>query len=162
MTKTQAIEQVCKNAEDRGLILSSTEIAYRASLLIEDEVHRCVKNYSYTFVAKKYLEQALNQRLIGLSASPGADKKTIKMIFAKLLAMIFLFHQILAKPGGLSKVSFFQKRSNIMIFLPTNSRIFGAQKSKALTLMIMLWNKNFIRVRTAQKFRFLLLIERTS
>ncbi|MFA5992384.1 MAG: DEAD/DEAH box helicase [Candidatus Pacearchaeota archaeon] len=50
------------------------------SLLIEDEVHRCVKNYSYTYVAKKYLEQAQHPNLIGLSASPGADKLAIKTI----------------------------------------------------------------------------------
>ncbi len=50
------------------------------SLLIEDEAHRCVKNYSYTFVAKKYKEQALNPQIIGLTASPGTDKKTIKTI----------------------------------------------------------------------------------
>ncbi len=50
------------------------------SLLIEDEAHRCVKNYSYTFVAKKYKSQSPNPQLIGLTASPGTDKKTIKMI----------------------------------------------------------------------------------
>ena len=50
------------------------------SLLIEDEAHRCVKNYSYTFVAKKYNEQSINSRILGLTASPGTDKKTIKII----------------------------------------------------------------------------------
>ena len=50
------------------------------SLLIEDEAHRCVKNYSYTFVAKKYVEQSLNQRILGLTASPGTDQKAIKKI----------------------------------------------------------------------------------
>jgi len=46
-------------------------------LLIEDEAHRCVKNYSYNFVAKKYLEQAKNTRVIGLTASPGSDPQKI-------------------------------------------------------------------------------------
>ena len=50
------------------------------SLLVEDEAHRCVKNYSYTFVAEKYNAQALNPRILGLTASPGTDKKTIKTI----------------------------------------------------------------------------------
>src|SRR3989344_4741134 len=50
------------------------------SLLIEDEAHRCVKNYSYTYVAKKYNEQAQNKKILGLTASPGTDKKTIKTI----------------------------------------------------------------------------------
>lgn len=50
------------------------------SLLIEDEVHRCVKNYDYTYIAKNYLEKAKNPRLIGLTASPGSDPKQIKEI----------------------------------------------------------------------------------
>ena len=55
------------------------------SLLIEDEAHRCVKNYSYTYVAKKYNEQAQNKRILGLTASPGTDKKTIQTICNCLL-----------------------------------------------------------------------------
>ncbi|MEK6890577.1 MAG: DEAD/DEAH box helicase [Nanoarchaeota archaeon] len=54
------------------------------SLLIEDEAHRCVKNYAYTYVAKAYLSQATNKRILGLTASPGADKKTIKTICENL------------------------------------------------------------------------------
>lgn len=54
------------------------------SLLIEDEAHRCVKNYAYTFVAKSYLSQSENIRILGLTASPGTDKKTIKTICENL------------------------------------------------------------------------------
>ncbi len=54
------------------------------SLLIEDEAHRCVKNYSYTFVAKKFLEQSLNPRILGLTASPGTDKSQISQICKNL------------------------------------------------------------------------------
>ncbi len=54
------------------------------SLLIEDECHRCLKNYSYTYVAKKYYEQAKNPRVLGLTASPGTDKETIKKIALNL------------------------------------------------------------------------------
>jgi ERCC4-related helicase len=50
------------------------------SLLIEDECHRCLKNYAYTFIAKSYKEQANNQRILGLTASPGVDIKTIEYI----------------------------------------------------------------------------------
>jgi len=50
------------------------------SLLIEDECHRCLKNYSYTFVAKKYKEQAKHSRILGLTASPASDPKKIKEI----------------------------------------------------------------------------------
>lgn len=54
------------------------------SLLIEDECHRCLKNYAYTFVAQKYIEQAANPRILGLTASPGADRKTIELIAKNL------------------------------------------------------------------------------
>jgi len=54
------------------------------SLLIEDEVHRCVKNYAYTYVAKKYIEQSLNERILGMTASPGANKESIKKICENL------------------------------------------------------------------------------
>ena len=54
------------------------------SLLIEDECHRCLKNYSYTYVAKVYHEQAENARVLGLTASPGTDKETITKIAQNL------------------------------------------------------------------------------
>jgi len=50
------------------------------SLLIFDECHRCLKNYSYTYVAKKYQEQAENPRILGLTASPGHEKAKIQQI----------------------------------------------------------------------------------
>ncbi len=86
------------NAENRKKIWQRTDIIFSTpqcigndlkkrlydlndvSLLIEDEAHRCVKNYSYTYVAKKYNEQAQNKKILGLTASPGTDKKTIKTI----------------------------------------------------------------------------------
>ncbi len=49
-------------------------------LLIEDEAHRCVKSYDYTYVAKKYMEQSFHPRIIGLTASPGSEKKRINEI----------------------------------------------------------------------------------
>jgi ERCC4-related helicase len=54
------------------------------SLLIEDECHRCLKNYAYTYVAEKYIEQSNYQRILGMTASPGTDKKTIKQIAENL------------------------------------------------------------------------------
>jgi len=54
------------------------------SLLIEDEVHRCLKNYAYTYVAESYKEQAENPRVLGLTASPGTDKETITKIATNL------------------------------------------------------------------------------
>ena len=54
------------------------------SLLIEDECHRCFQNYAYTYIAEKYKEQAKNQRILGLTASPGVDKKKIEQIAQNL------------------------------------------------------------------------------
>jgi len=53
-------------------------------LLVEDEAHRCTKNYAYNYVAKKYQDQAQNPRLLGLTASPGSDHKQIKDICKNL------------------------------------------------------------------------------
>jgi len=53
-------------------------------LLVEDEAHRCVKNYSYNFVAQKYLKQSKNPRILGLTASPGSEHSKIKEICKNL------------------------------------------------------------------------------
>jgi len=53
-------------------------------LLIEDEAHRCVKNYSYNFIAQKYKSQAKNPRILGLTASPGNEIGKIKTICKNL------------------------------------------------------------------------------
>lgn len=50
------------------------------SLLIIDEAHRCLKNYDYTKVVKHYKQQSLNQRILGLTASPGSDVANVKEI----------------------------------------------------------------------------------
>lgn len=54
-------------------------------LLIEDEAHRCVKNYDYNYIAKRYKSQAgENFRILGLTASPGSDSKKILEICKNL------------------------------------------------------------------------------
>jgi len=53
-------------------------------LLIEDEAHRCIKNYDYNYIAKNYIENALHPRVIGLTASPGSDSSRIKEICRNL------------------------------------------------------------------------------
>ena len=52
------------------------------SLLIIDEAHRCLKNYDYTKVVAKYKQQAPEhqQRILGLTASPGTDPEIVKKI----------------------------------------------------------------------------------
>jgi len=53
-------------------------------LLVEDEAHRCIKNYDYNYVAQKYKQQATNQRILGMTASPGSEEKKIKDICRNL------------------------------------------------------------------------------
>ena len=49
-------------------------------LLIEDEAHRCVKNYDYNYVAQIYKKQSEHPRIMGLTASPGSETSKIKEI----------------------------------------------------------------------------------
>lgn len=53
-------------------------------LLIEDEAHRCIKNYDYNYIAQEYKRQALHPRIMGLTASPGSEKSKIKDICKNL------------------------------------------------------------------------------
>lgn len=53
-------------------------------LLIEDEAHRCIKNYDYNFIAQKYILQSGNPRILGLTASPGSNSQKIKEICKNL------------------------------------------------------------------------------
>ncbi len=53
-------------------------------LLIEDEAHRCIKNYDYNYVAGQYQEQSLHPRIIGLTASPGSSHAKIREICKNL------------------------------------------------------------------------------
>ena len=67
--------QCIKNDLERG-ILKLTNF----SLTVFDESHRCVKDYAYTFVAKKYLKQSLYPLILGLTASPGGKIEKINEI----------------------------------------------------------------------------------
>ncbi len=53
-------------------------------LLVIDEAHRCLRNYDYTAVVEHYKRQAENQRILGLTASPGSDASKVKEICAHL------------------------------------------------------------------------------
>lgn len=50
------------------------------SFVVFDEAHRAVKDYSYPYVAKKYLLQSTNRLILGLTASPGATRERINDI----------------------------------------------------------------------------------
>ena len=50
------------------------------SLLILDECHHAVGSYSYVYLAQKYVQQAKNQLILGLTASPGWEESKIKEV----------------------------------------------------------------------------------
>jgi len=50
------------------------------SLLVVDEAHHSIGGYAYPFIAKRYLSEAANPRVLALSASPGATREKIKEI----------------------------------------------------------------------------------
>jgi len=50
------------------------------SLLILDEVHKCVGNYDYVLIAKEFMRQSQYPRILGLTASPGSEKIKIDEI----------------------------------------------------------------------------------
>ena len=50
------------------------------SLLIIDEAHRCLKNYAYTSVVKRYKDHSQNQKILGLTASPGSEAAKVNEI----------------------------------------------------------------------------------
>lgn len=54
------------------------------SLLVFDEAHRAVGNYSYVFLAKMYYKNAKYPRILALTASPGSDIKKIQEIMSSL------------------------------------------------------------------------------
>ncbi len=56
----------------------------QVSLLVEDEAHRCIKNYDYNYVAQQYKKQAQHIRILGLTASPGSESSKIKDICRNL------------------------------------------------------------------------------
>ena len=54
------------------------------SLMVADEAHNAVKDYSYTWVAKQYHKKSRFPRIIGLTASPGSDMEKIQEVCKNL------------------------------------------------------------------------------
>ena len=67
--------QVVKNDVERGILDLE-----RFSLLVFDEAHRAVRNYSYTFIARRYVEQCGYPIILALTASPGGDPEKIREV----------------------------------------------------------------------------------
>lgn len=50
------------------------------SLLVFDEAHKAVKDYSYTSIAREYTSQAPCPTILALTASPGAERKRVQEV----------------------------------------------------------------------------------
>ncbi len=50
------------------------------SLLVFDEAHKAVKDYSYALVAKEYVNQSHYPMILGLTASPGAERSRVQEV----------------------------------------------------------------------------------
>ena len=54
------------------------------SLCIFDEAHRCVGNYAYVYIAKRYINSSSKPLILALTASPGSHKYKIDELKSKL------------------------------------------------------------------------------
>lgn len=54
------------------------------SLLVFDECHRGLGNYAYVFLASRYVTEAQNPIILGLTASPGGDEDKINTVCENL------------------------------------------------------------------------------
>lgn len=53
-------------------------------LVVFDEAHRAVGNYSYVFIAREYLRQAKKPLILAMTASPGSDPERIMEVIQNL------------------------------------------------------------------------------
>lgn len=70
--------QTIENQAIRGLDLS------QFSLIIFDEAHKAVGNYSYVAISRQYHEQSDNPQALALTASPGKDREKIRRVCKNL------------------------------------------------------------------------------
>jgi ERCC4-related helicase len=61
--------------------LSERRLQFRDfSLLVFDEAHKAVKDYSYTSIAREYTSHAPCPMILALTASPGAERKRVQEV----------------------------------------------------------------------------------
>ncbi len=65
-------------------IISSRYDFKNVSLMVFDECHRGVGSYSYVYLANKYMKEAKNPLVLGLTASPGWDEGKIQEVCQNL------------------------------------------------------------------------------
>lgn len=54
------------------------------SLVVFDEAHRATGNYSYVYIAEKYIQQNKEPLVLGITASPGSNPEKIQDVCANL------------------------------------------------------------------------------
>jgi len=54
------------------------------SLIVFDEAHRATGNYSYVYIAEKYIQQGKEPLVLGITASPGSNPEKIHDVCANL------------------------------------------------------------------------------
>jgi ERCC4-related helicase len=54
------------------------------SCIIFDEAHRATGNYSYVYIAEKYIQQSSDPLVLGITASPGSNTEKIQEVCANL------------------------------------------------------------------------------
>jgi ERCC4-related helicase len=70
-----ATPEVVKNDLNEGRLLLRD-----FSLLVFDEAHKAVKDYSYALIAKEYISQYRYPLILGLTASPGAERSRVQEV----------------------------------------------------------------------------------
>ncbi|HJY09807.1 MAG TPA: helicase-related protein, partial [Nitrososphaeraceae archaeon] len=70
-----ATPEVVKNDLNEGRLLLRD-----FSLLVFDEAHKAVKDYSYALIAKEYVNQYRHPMILGLTASPGAERSRVQEV----------------------------------------------------------------------------------
>jgi len=56
----------------------------KVSCIIFDEAHRATGNYSYVYIAEKYMQQNPDPLVLGITASPGSNTEKIQEVCANL------------------------------------------------------------------------------
>lgn len=70
-----ATPEVVKNDLNEGRL-----ILRDFNLLVFDEAHKAVKDYSYALIAKEYINQYRYPLILGLTASPGAERSRVQEV----------------------------------------------------------------------------------
>lgn len=65
-------------------VLSRRISLENVSAFIFDEAHRATGNYAYVFLAEQYVKQSNKEKILAMTASPGSDMDSIKIVCKNL------------------------------------------------------------------------------